>query len=696
MSSPQPPDRYRNNKPQRSLNTSNQIPGTMLPSGSMVNKRLRSQLPTDVGSDSVANAPGDLAARPAELCQQLDDLGLSVFSRVIIEVKDVVSSVKKNQDHEAKTEEICDLCDQVAIRVIETFKEGKAMSMIKNTVETMTRNLQSTVTEYQRKCAEARCHPDLEEGIRTNFLESVTHLLEQSVELMSHNGTEERDGMKETILSMSRDTGDTLEVVKRIHAGTINIQQTMSSSRDESMSSKADEAVLNAIQSRVDSARYNFVSQTSSSFCLLETRVALLKDIEKWANEPSSRPIFWLCGMAGTGKTTIARTVAKRLDESNYLGASFFFSRDENDRRTTNLVFPSIAHQLARRIPSIRKHIIEAATSDVCTAMMQTQLNKLIVEPLQRAKPQSSPLVIVMDALDECAEEDQITEMLVLLAPAIRVIQETINIRLFVTSRPEVHISSEFKEPGMEVVSSVSVLHDIEKSLVRADINRYIEHHLQRIAKLMLPRTNDWPASEEKEALVDMADGLFIFASVTIGYVGDKKHRQPIQRLRKILSSPDSNQTSVSLKHLDTLYRQIFMASLPNNDEDEDAEETFQRIRELLGTVVLVLYPLSSSSLERLIEWEKDTVEPILSPFHSVLSIPPDPAPVRVFHKSFPDFLTDKKRSGDLYIDPTEHHARIALLCLTHMNSVLQRDMCGVGSRLVSEINDTETILATK
>ncbi|KAG8938794.1 hypothetical protein FRC03_006896, partial [Tulasnella sp. 419] len=460
--------------------------------------------------------------------------------------------------------------------------------------------------------------------------------------------------------------------------------------------SESEEAALNAIHPRVDSARYDSALQTSSSFCLEETRVALLKEIEEWAEDPNSRPIFWLCGMAGTGKTTIARTVAKRFDESNRLGASFFFSRDEADRRTTNLLFPTIAHQLALHNPSLCEHVVGAATLHVCTAMLRTQLNKLIVEPLQRANPQSSPLVIVMDALDECAKESQITEMLVLLAPAIQVIRNTINIKLFLTSRPQIHISSEFKEPGMEAVSNVSVLHDIEKSLVRADITRFIEHHLQRIARLMLPRHTYWPTSEEKEALVDMADGLFIFASVTIGYVGDTKHRQPKQRLRKILSSLDQNQPSVSLKYLDILYRQILVASFPDSDEDEDSEETLQRIRVILGTVAFVFYPLSSCTLERLLQWEEDTVEPTLAPFHSVLSIPPDPEPVRVFHKSFPDFLTDKGRSGDLYIGPTEHHARIALLCLTHLNSTLQRDMCGVGNRLLSEINDVEAILQTK
>ncbi|KAG8939027.1 hypothetical protein FRC03_006616 [Tulasnella sp. 419] len=66
----------------------------MLPSGSTINKRLRSQVPSDDENDSVVNAPGDLVAGPAELGQQLDELGLSVFSQVISEVMDVVSSVE--------------------------------------------------------------------------------------------------------------------------------------------------------------------------------------------------------------------------------------------------------------------------------------------------------------------------------------------------------------------------------------------------------------------------------------------------------------------------------------------------------------------------------------------------------------------------------------------------------------------------
>ncbi|KAG8939641.1 hypothetical protein FRC03_006148 [Tulasnella sp. 419] len=194
-----------------------------------------------------------------------------------------------------------------------------------------------------------------------------------------------------------------------------------------------------------------------------------------------------------------------------------------------------------------------------------------------------------------------------------------------------------------------------------------------------------------------MADGLFIFAAVTIAYIGDSKHRKPKQRLQNILATSEQERAPVSLKHLDLLYRQIFIASLPD-DEDEDHQDIVHQICEILGTVVLLLYPLSSRSLESLFGWDEDTVEPALGPFHSVLSILPEPAPIRVFHKSFPDFLTDKQRSGGLWfhVESAEHHARLALLCLTHMNATLRRDMCGVGNKLVSEIDGVESILQTK
>src|SRR4051812_35992052 len=74
-------------------------------------------------------------------------------------------------------------------------------------------------------------------------------------------------------------------------------------------------------------SRYNDHKPT----CLEETRVELLQEVEQWSWNPNGEFIYWLSGSAGTGKSTIARTVATTLEKAKQLGASFFFSRGGGD-----------------------------------------------------------------------------------------------------------------------------------------------------------------------------------------------------------------------------------------------------------------------------------------------------------------------------------------------------------------------------
>lgn len=61
--------------------------------------------------------------------------------------------------------------------------------------------------------------------------------------------------------------------------------------------------------------------------CIPGTRVDILQQIMEWSKSSSGPSTFWLSGMAGTGKSTIARTIARTLYVQKCLGASFFFSR---------------------------------------------------------------------------------------------------------------------------------------------------------------------------------------------------------------------------------------------------------------------------------------------------------------------------------------------------------------------------------
>ncbi|KAG8957886.1 hypothetical protein FRC03_009703 [Tulasnella sp. 419] len=484
----------------------------------------------------------------------------------------------------------------------------------------------------------------------------------------------------------------------RIERGVFGLQET--SDRMETkvkdveaiILSAADEATLNNMKPRSDNARYNSLLQTSASFCLPETRVAIIEEILRWAVDPEGLPIYWLYGMAGTGKSTIARTIAKRLDDQGCLGASFFFSRDEQDRQTTVAMFPTIAHQLACSHPLFRSPIITAVRNHpaACTSMMQTQLEKLIIGPLQQIV-QTSPIIVVLDALDECTSESSITELLVLLAPAIKTIRSSVNIKFFLTSRPEIHIKAALTEPSMKAVSSISVLHDVEKSIVQGDIRLYLNYHLTKISRMMLPEGASWPTEQDKDKLVELAGILFIFAAVCVKYIGENHPPSPKARLHRIIGASEGNSAAHPLKHLDALYMQIMMGAKPDDEDDES--EFIQQLRNIIGTIVLLFDPLSISTLERLLQIEEDGVWSALGRFHSVLSVPLNrDLPVHVFHKSFSDFLTYFGRSGKywFYINPKEHHGCLATLCLKHMNILLVHDICGVGNALNDEIQDKE------
>jgi hypothetical protein len=94
--------------------------------------------------------------------------------------------------------------------------------------------------------------------------------------------------------------------------------------------------------------------------CMPGTRVKILADLEAWASDDLSTKVYWLVGMAGTGKSTILHTLCEILDRKNKLGASFFCSRGSENARNARLIVPTIAHSLASTSPCIKSEVIKA------------------------------------------------------------------------------------------------------------------------------------------------------------------------------------------------------------------------------------------------------------------------------------------------------------------------------------------------
>ena len=94
------------------------------------------------------------------------------------------------------------------------------------------------------------------------------------------------------------------------------------------------------------------------------TRTDVLDQIFTWISvcnqvddDAMGSPIFWINGSAGTGKTTIAYTVAKTCKERGILGASFFCSRDNAECSNPKLIFTTIAYQLGRFFPPFKDKV---------------------------------------------------------------------------------------------------------------------------------------------------------------------------------------------------------------------------------------------------------------------------------------------------------------------------------------------------
>jgi NACHT domain len=158
--------------------------------------------------------------------------------------------------------------------------------------------------------------------------------------------------------------------------------------------------------------------------CLENTRVDVLRRIFDWVDGQDERCIFWLNGLAGTGKSTIARTVAREYFERKRLGASFFFSRGGGDVSHAGKFFTSIAVQLANNAPPLQRYICEAIRerSDIASKPLRDQWRQLVLGPLSKLNGNyyQSSYVLVVDALDECNDKNNIYRINWCIRPGIK------------------------------------------------------------------------------------------------------------------------------------------------------------------------------------------------------------------------------------------------------------------------------------
>ncbi|KAK7684527.1 hypothetical protein QCA50_012474 [Cerrena zonata] len=398
----------------------------------------------------------------------------------------------------------------------------------------------------------------------------------------------------------------------------------------------------------------------SRPLCLHGTRRVVLQKIIDWVMDVHNNGgnILWLHGLAGSGKSTIANTIASRIHEVGRRGAFLFFERNKTDR---DAVVRTMAAQLADADPFLRSRICAAIDKDrsVAYSPLGKQFAHLVRHPLDEAAPSLlGPIVIVFDALDEYGDTPSRQSLLSLIKNEFTKLPS--NFRFLITSRPELDIKYFLSEnPKIESIS----LTDMTDSI--PEIRLYLSSELTHIRNVKRI-SSDWPNDRYINWAARMSEGLFIWASTLSKFLLES--HDPAETLNSVLYSNNKEHA----RGLDQLYATVLNA---RNGWYMGLGEQFRAVAMIVLTSEK---PLSDIDIDRILGCSQaKSCRSIFEDFHCLFDHSPG-WPIRLLHASFGDYLTDVTRSGGQPWSLTECDvdSHLVWCCLHVMSKQLRFNIC--------------------
>ncbi|KAG8725026.1 hypothetical protein FRC09_009926 [Ceratobasidium sp. 395] len=305
---------------------------------------------------------------------------------------------------------------------------------------------------------------------------------------------------------------------------------------------------------------------------------------------------------------------------------------------------------------------------DVSIRGVMTQFEKLVSEPLRSVKdtlPAGLP-VVVIDALDECSDSDNAR----LFLAALSRFSEGLPIKFFVTCRPDAALLRKLASDDMSP-HSLFHLHDIEESLVQADIETYLNNELNTIRA----------TQAQIRILANQSGRLFIFAATVVRYIALEDSAVDHQKRLEVLLGTASSPSGKAYEALDELYTKILSSALDNKNLEAWDKDNIEVV---LRTVVCAREPLSIESLASLLMLEStDQVQRAINPLQSVLHVDERSGVVSTLHASFPDYMLTRSRSGRFFCDEVRQSQALAERCFETMMDLLRFNICGLESSSV-------------
>ena len=390
--------------------------------------------------------------------------------------------------------------------------------------------------------------------------------------------------------------------------------------------------------------------------CMEGTRETLLNQIMAWtANESDTSNLYWIHGLPGIGKTSLAHSICEKLHNKQRLAGAFFCQRDDANMSDLRNILPTLISKLAEIFPPFRSLVANRLRSDpnLTSKSMKDSLFLDFICSLPR-RPKHV-LVFVIDALDECGDDQDRPILLKVLTQAAA---HAPWLKIIVTSRPEDEIQDFFHRLRRASYSSYDLATDREAG---ADLKTFCRSQFDLVAKKWCLPT-PWPEQRLFDDVITQANGLFIFIKTLV--LALKQCKDPEETLKAALQ--DSAVTG--LKPLYNLYSSILKSRIvPSNGE----------LRQMIG-VLLTAAPyrtLSEESIAELAGVRPNLVKKWVNDLSSLLYR--DEAAnggIRVRHLSISDFFVSDHCAYQVNLQ--DANVQLGIACLKTMVGQLRFNIC--------------------
>jgi hypothetical protein len=425
------------------------------------------------------------------------------------------------------------------------------------------------------------------------------------------------------------------------------------------ISSHDSYVVRNQVLKPADMDEYNRTT------CLPNTRLNVMKDVMEWITDDSDvqKKVLWVYGLAGTGKSTLSTTIAQKMRGLRRLGAFFFFNRDIPQRNFATLI-RTLAYQLAMFDACFGAAISQVVAINENIAGMHLDFqfaNLLSANALKSVEWSGGPIVLVIDALDECGSEADRKVLMQALSKGLSGLPSFF--RIVVVSRQESDIQQALgSHPDVRPYPL-----NIE-SATNKDVSEFVQHRLDEIGMKDGFLCADWPGSAKINALAEGAGGLFIWASTACLYI---ESHDPDKRLSELIDKQRESSSSGPFAQLDSLYKTSLQSSGLWNDPSFSSD-----CCSILGVILCARIPLSDSVIDALLVFPQHRpCRKSISRLTSVLRIS-ETEGIRVLHPSFHDYLSERCSGERWTINLQLHNKELALRCINLLDEELRENIC--------------------